>query len=167
METSLAVANAIIERANADYHPPTQMKLQKLIYFAHGWSLALYEKPLVEEQFQAWPYGPVLPSVYHEFKSFGMLGIDKLATVMVPLANGGLGWALPPIQNAAFAQPLINRIWEVFGQYSGGQLSDMTHASGSPWQVMFHSSGGARNIPIPNELIQKYFKAQMNYGAAG
>ena len=166
MEKSLAVANGIIQLGLQHSLPPTQMKLQKLMYFAHGWHLALYDAPLVDEQFQAWAYGPVIPSVYHEFKSFGMLGIDQPATILCPLSSGGFEWVAPTVQNADIVPPLLNKIWEVFGSYSGGQLSEMTHIDGSPWKMVFEQCRGARNTPIPDETIKSYFKGLMSHGNA-
>ena len=164
MEKSLAVANAMILRARAHHNPPTQMKLQKLIYFAHGWHLALYESPLVGEQFQAWPYGPVLPTVYHEFKLFGTSGIDELGTEIVTLPSGRLEWQPPHIlDSSGLINPLLDKIWEVFGKFSGGQLSDMTHATNSPWKCMRDLYGNMRDIVIPNDLIKDYFKGLMSH----
>lgn len=164
MEKALAVANAMIMRACNHQNPPTQMKLQKLIYFAHGWHLALYDGPLVDEQFQAWPYGPVLPSVYHEFKAYGISGIDKLGTEIVVLPTGGFGWDAPKIlDSSGFITPLLDKIWEVFGSYSGGQLSDMTHATNSPWKQIHDLYGNTRDVVIPDNLIKNYFKGLMSH----
>ena len=65
------VANWFLDRADKDGKPLDPMKLQKLIYFAHGWHLALTSKPLINEHPEAWAYGPVIPSIYHRFKKYG------------------------------------------------------------------------------------------------
>ena len=49
----------------------TNLKLQKLLYFAQGWFLALYDTPLFKEEIQAWIHGPVVATVYHSYKGFG------------------------------------------------------------------------------------------------
>lgn len=161
MEKSLAIANGLIRLAVQHGNPPTQMKLQKLIFFAHGWNLALYENPLVDEGFEAWKYGPVIPSVYHEFKTYGTLGIDRPGTEYVSTPNG-FEWLPPPIVDSnGTVQGLLNKIWEVFGVHSGTQLSAMTHAQNAPWSIMRAKYGDIRDIPIPNEIIKKYFKGLM------
>lgn len=48
----------------------TNLKLQKLLYYAQAWHLALRNAPLFDEDFQAWVHGPVLPSQYLRFRSF-------------------------------------------------------------------------------------------------
>ena len=68
-----AVANEFLQLQ--DKNPGSShidpMKLQKLIYYAHSWSLAVYGEPLIEEDIEAWSWGPVVRSVYLEFKDFG------------------------------------------------------------------------------------------------
>ena len=44
---------------------------QKIIYFAHMAHLALEESPMVNELFEAWEFGPVLPNLYDRVKMFG------------------------------------------------------------------------------------------------
>jgi len=72
-----AIANWFLDRSKSDGKPVDPMKLQKLIYFAHGWHLGLIRHPLVDELFEAWEYGPVVPSIYHEFKMFGSRALSQ------------------------------------------------------------------------------------------
>jgi len=52
------------------------MKLLKLTYIAHGYYLGFFEKPLIENEVQAWKYGPVIPELYHVIKRFGNGRVD-------------------------------------------------------------------------------------------
>lgn len=45
------------------------MKLQKLTFLAHGWSLALRQIPLTEEPFVLWKSGPVSKTLYEVHKN--------------------------------------------------------------------------------------------------
>lgn len=47
----------------------TPLKLQKILYFAQGWSFVWDNKPLFAETFEAWQYGPVNPKIYNYFKN--------------------------------------------------------------------------------------------------
>lgn len=160
MEKALAVANYMIQRGIDAQAPLTQMKLQKLIYFSHGWNLALYDRPLIDATFQAWKYGPVIPAVYHEFKEYGVLGITALGTEILVSPTHVFSWYSPQIvDETGMVKPLLDKIWDVFGSYSGTQLSNMTHANGSPWRIMYDTNPGGRDIEIPNDLIKNYFKS--------
>ena len=156
-----AIANYFI-RLGLEYgNPVTPMKLQKLIFFAHGWYLALAETPLLEECVQAWDHGPVFPSIYHEFKGFGNDGIDRFAC-MTTMDNGLTQTApfnLPPDPDLT---NFLNRIWEVYGNFSAIQLSNMTHEPGTPWDTAVKSAGGTvcHNLCIANDVIKSFFKQQ-------
>ncbi|HEY1718789.1 MAG TPA: type II toxin-antitoxin system antitoxin SocA domain-containing protein, partial [Verrucomicrobiae bacterium] len=57
---SIAVANRFIELAQKSDSKLTLMKLLKIVYFAHGWHLALRDKsPLIDDTVEAWKFGPV------------------------------------------------------------------------------------------------------------
>lgn len=172
MEKALAIANEIIRLAIAADNPPTQMKLQKLMFFAHGWNLALFDSPLLDEPFQAWKYGPVIPSVYQEFKNFGVLGINREGTEMAwgESHRDSISWVAPALDDPdGHVKDLLKKIWDVFGKYTGTQLSRMTHAPGTPWTLARQRYGeDSQNIPMHDSEIKKYFKGMMaqNAGSA-
>ena len=61
-----AVANFFLSKSDEI----TQMQLHKLLYYAHGWYLAVVGKPLLNEMIGAWKHGPVVPSLYYDLKKF-------------------------------------------------------------------------------------------------
>src|ERR1700738_4990459 len=75
-----AVANFFIKKSIEDHIEDFNiMKLIKTVFIAHGFYLATKDKPLINEFVQAWKYGPVIDSVYHEFKGLGHKSIKFLA----------------------------------------------------------------------------------------
>src|SRR5262245_61420633 len=74
-----AVANRFLNLARLEEKNLTPMKLQKLVYYAQGWCLGLNDCPIINEQVEAWQYGPVIPTLYHTFKEFGNGAITALA----------------------------------------------------------------------------------------
>lgn len=68
--TAGEVANYILDLADRDRVAVTPMKLQKLVYITYGWALALFHLQLFQEKIQAWKHGPVIPSLFHEFKVY-------------------------------------------------------------------------------------------------
>lgn len=67
----LRIAQRFLEIAKSSGKTIDPLKLQKLVYLAHGWNLAFTGQPLVEESFQAWKYGPVSPKLYDKYKKYG------------------------------------------------------------------------------------------------
>lgn len=60
----------------------TPLKLQKILYFAQGWSFVWDNKPLFAETFEAWQYGPVNPKIYNYFKKYGRNEIPKKEEIL-------------------------------------------------------------------------------------
>ena len=54
----------------------TPLALQKILYFIQGIYMALFDKPLYEEDCMAWTHGPVYEDVYNLFKDFKYNPID-------------------------------------------------------------------------------------------
>jgi uncharacterized phage-associated protein len=123
-----AVANYFIETAKREWEQLSAMKIQKLVYFAHGWYLALYNEPLLDEKIEAWRYGPVVPSLYHEFKFYGSGNIDYATDID---AGDGFRIITPKIPNDRMLKAFLDRVWEVYGDFSAVQLSNMTHEPNS------------------------------------
>lgn len=65
------IAKYFLRLANDTGSFISNLKLQKLVYYAQAWHLAIYDEPLFEEDFEAWIHGPVIPALYQKYKSFG------------------------------------------------------------------------------------------------
>ena len=69
---TIELANFILSLDQSEEADITPMKLQKLLYFAHGYHLAVFGNPLIiGEDFEAWKDGPVVKGIYESFSSFG------------------------------------------------------------------------------------------------
>ena len=153
-----AIANYFISKYGKAGISP--LKLQKLVYLSHGWYLGIVEKELVDDEYaEAWQYGPVFASLYHEFKEFGSGHINRKATDI----DDGFDLITPYVdKNDSRTIKLLNRVWKVYGKYSAGQLSSITHRNDSPWDQIRKDNQDKRNIHIPNSLIKKYYKKLAN-----
>jgi len=172
MYDALAIANYFLDLAKADGKRLDPMQVQKLVYFAHGWNLAIKNEPLVSERVQAWRYGPVIPSVYHAFKKYGNGTIEgNAAECQLPQESWFTqGWSTEiPFsirdngdeQKNQFTERLLERVWRAYGGFSGIQLSNITHEPGSPWDKAWNGSGGGlRSSVIGDDVIREYFMNQ-------
>ena len=107
--------------------------------------LGLYQQGLSLRPVEAWKYGPVIPDVYHSLKRYGR----DLVTQPI----GHFGSDFDDIE-----EDLIQQVFDIYKPFSGIELSQMTHAEGTPWSVTWHRYG--RNSIIPNELIEEHFSKQ-------
>ena len=141
--TARSVAKYLIARAAQEGHPLTNMDVLKLLYYAQGWFLSLYDQPLFDEELEAWPDGPVQKAIYGEYKSYGYSQIADIPEVPT----------LPePIKDH------LNHIVSVFGVCGGPMLRAMTHSE-DPWlNTRGDLSPDERSSRvIQKEDIQDYF----------
>ena len=118
----------------------TNLRLQKMLYFAQGWMMMRYGKPLFSESIEAWQLGPVVPTCYNWYKGFG---------------KNHLRAEMPP--RNAFTNDeyeLLLDTWNELSKYSTSQLVSMTHESGSPWDTVWNHS---KERAITNEQIREFF----------
>lgn len=157
-----AIANYFLDLAESEKIPIEPLKLQKLVYFAHGWYLAFTGKPLLNEFVEAWQYGPVIPDLYHAFKHYGSQPITGRA-FSVQFEGSKIRTFVPRVDDVAandtldFTKNLLNRVWNVYKSFTGIQLSSMTHQPGSPWSQTRTETQGMKNADISNDRIRQYF----------
>lgn len=142
------VANNILLNAQASGSPITPMQLQKVVYFAHGWSLGTGLGPLTSTPFFAWEYGPVNREIYQAFRHYGALPIERPA----PLSTT----AKLLLEIDETHASLIAEIYDTYGHLSASQLVHLTHANGTPWHEVWRDGAG-RNELISDELTKAHF----------
>ena len=170
--SAIAVANAFIEKAKErGIKDITPMKLQKLVFYAHAWSLVMSNKPLVNDKVFAWPYGPVIESIYHEFKGFGSKNITSPGTEFVwdddPNATVRAKYVAPSIpESDSLSQSLVDYVLEAYGDQDAIALSNLTHRPGSAWHTIMEQNGGGepRNLIIPNDVIKECTARELGLG---
>jgi len=144
------VANYFLDLAWRDGVPIDPLKLQKLVYLAHGWSLVLLKRPLIREPFEAWNYGPVVPSLYRAFQKFGASPITEHAPEE-PMGN--------PYGLDDQTKSLLDAVWGTYRKLNAIQLSMFTHEPGYAWDLTRRNGHMFPwgSSPIPNELIANEF----------
>jgi len=110
-------ANFLLSESRERGEVLTNLKLQKLLYYAQAWHLALRDEPLFSEDFQAWVHGPVLPSQYARFRDYQWRPIDA------DLARPDLAEDL---------RYFMGEIVDAFGAETAVALELMTHRE-LPW----------------------------------
>ena len=120
----------------------SNLKLQKLCYYAQGFSLAIHDRPLFDEAIVAWQHGPVVRELWDVYRANGARGIEKPET-----------WDFSRF--APEDLDVMNEVYEVFGQYSAWKLRDMTHEE-PPWKET------PINGVILHDKLRKYFRTRVS-----
>jgi len=144
--TSTVVAKYILSRALEDRIVINMTKLQKLLYISYGVYLAVKKERLTNEGPRAWPYGPVFPTAREkllkiDFENFDISKDDDCKDIL----------ADEEMKN------LITLVFKTFGTWSAGQLTEWSHADGSPWDLTKRGDNFKWSLPIPDEYIKTFF----------
>lgn len=137
---AIAIAKWFVDRANKEFVDEgvseglTNLKLQKLLYFAQAVSLSLKDKPIFKEKIMAWKFGPVVAEVYHALKDFknGPVEITGKTESLTPEAAS-----------------LLEDVWSVYGKYAAHELVNITH-NHLPWKSVYFSDKEDKEITVDN-----------------
>ena len=141
----------------------TPMQVIKLAFISHGYALALADKPLLSEPAEAWKYGPVIPSLYHALKTYGLSPVDRTIYCWTPASgpDGQERWGF--IRNKVGPlHAIVDRVIETHGHMSGSELSKLTHKKGTPWRN--HWKAGRIGAIIPDGEIRDYYRRLVDAG---
>ncbi len=119
----------------------SNLKLQKLLYYAQGFHLALYGDELFNDPIEAWTHGPVVASVYRHYKEYGAAAIPRVTDVdKSNLSDKSI--------------QLLVDVYEAYGQFTAWKLRNMTHDE-PPWKDT------PQNTIISHSSLMTYFKTQI------
>lgn len=153
---STQIANEFLRRAEKEGIELTHMQLQKLVYLAHGWTLAVLDQPLVSDSAEAWDYGPVFRDLYRSLRRYGPKPVTHLIRQkdLIPFPFEDRN----EVVSAEFSDPekaVIDEVFRVYGRLPAFKLSALTHESDTPWAEVYGRHG--KNAPISNQAIKNYF----------
>ena len=151
------VANFVLDRAFEERHPVTQMKLQKLVYIGYGWTLAVLDRKLFDEPIHAWKHGPVIRSLYDEFKHYRARPIDR-HSMDFDFESSRIDFPRIPGDDED-VNLVLDKVWNVYKNFKAATLRNKTHEPGSPWQQTYRP--GERDSVIPDELIRNHFESKI------
>ena len=134
------IAKFIIQKSQT---PISNLKLQKLLYYAQGWHLGIYEEPIFTEQIQAWIHGPVVPAVFQTYREFKWTPISVDPT--------------PVKMNASTSKHVLG-ILGAFGKFTASQLEAISHKE-DPWikaRKGFDPKSPSKAV-ITHDSMKRYF----------
>lgn len=113
------VANYVIQHFIDSKHPIPNLLLIKMLYYLQADSLRLNGETLFNEQIEKWGYGPMIPDIYSNFKSYGAAPIASTMEYVL-LDNDGSWKLINPTdrtlapQDTRMIDPLVDEIFDRF-----------------------------------------------------
>lgn len=144
-----AIANEFLKLAEASGASITNLKILKICYIAQGLSLSILGRAAFSESIEAWKYGPVIPSLYHEFKRFAATPIKDYRS-----SEMNVNYEFEEnILNDGQLKGIAELTWNLYGDMSAEMLVDLTHQNGTPWAITRLNNKKVIN----NTLIKNYY----------
>lgn len=139
-----AAANALIRLAMKEERLLTNMEVQKHVFLAQGFCLALLDRPLYFNSTHAWQWGPVVPKLYKALQKYGSGKVVE----EIPATD-----TLDPDSEE---HKILEAVWKAYRKYTAMQLSEITHRPGTPWSKTWET---AKFGVISTELMKSYFES--------
>lgn len=123
----------------------SNLKLQKLVYYAQGVGTATRHEPLFDEPLEAWLHGPVVPDLYREYRDFGGGAIPMVSDLDIE-------------EYAPEDRMILDDVYDFYGQYSAWRLREMTHQE-APWKDAYEQD---RNNVIAIDALVNHFNDEVD-----
>lgn len=142
------VADYLIAASHQHGDPVSNLKLQKLLYYAQAWHLALFDRPLYEEPIQAWVHGPVVYPVYRQYKDWAWQPIDQDPEI-------------PDLDQST--KDHLDEVMRTYGTMTAYALECLTHEE-HPWlnARVGLAMDEPSNAVISHADMRSYYRAQVN-----
>lgn len=144
--TAKQIANYFLAKTNEEEGDLiSNLKLQKLCYYAQGVGLAVRGAPMFYERLEAWLHGPVVPELYREYRAYGSSAIPTISDLDV----------------SAYAhadRAILDDVFDFYGQYSAWRLRQMTHQE-APWKDAYIDGN---NAIITHDSLKIYFDNEIS-----
>lgn len=151
-----AISNKVLDLTDELGFGISNLSLNKVIFFVHAHFLIDWDKKLVDQEFEAWKYGPVCADVFHSFKKFE----SKFITERARYINFATGETVIP--NAVLSEEeniYFREITSFYARIPSGKLVDMSHVNGGPWDKTWnHDTLTNPGMVIPDRVIAEFFR---------
>lgn len=156
-EDARGLSNLVLDNFDPEYFQISNLKLNKVLYYMHGFYLARFGSKLIRNHIEAWENGPVVRVVFDAFKQNGRHPIANRALIYdYILDRDDVAQAL---ERPAEERDYLLRIAQYYVKFTAGQLVELTHQPGTPWfRARQPDDEDARfRNRIPDEWISNFF----------
>ncbi len=149
----------IVKVAGDEAAPLNLLKLQKLVYYAQAWHLAIHDKPLFEGRFQAWVHGPLNRALFDRFAAQKTL----YSAVDTSDIQADFDMNRVPVESQRF----LDTVLDEYAGLTGSQLEEMTHNE-QPWIEARQGYRPSQRCEkeISQETMRRFYRQRMTSQAA-
>ena len=127
------VARFIVRKYIADGNPVTNMKLQKMLYYAWVGYYRRFGDYLFRDDICAWRYGPIVPKVHREYRIYAGMPILRSAE---------------PAEMDSRVTDFLTRFADDHAGFTASELVNLTQRDGYPWDLVYREGEKYTRIPF-------------------
>ena len=143
---AIDVAKYFLYKANQEGDLITNLKMQKLLYYAQAWYLVNFGKPLFDDHILAWNLGPVVKSVYNEYKEFRHTPI---------MFEEDFGENIKQFDKDDLR--FLDDFYDQFSCYSAHDLVNMSHSE-DPWKKAYKTASQIIDLKLMKDFYTKLYE---------
>ena len=143
---ALDVTKYFLYKVNQEGDLITNLKMQKLLYYAQAWYLVNFDKPLFDDQILAWNFGPVVKSVYDVYKEFRHTPIIFEEDFEENIK-----------QFNKYDLRFLDEFYDQFSCYSAHDLINLSHNE-APWKKAHKTASQAIDIGSMKDFYTKLYE---------
>ncbi len=140
---ALDVAKYILNKCTNDNHPISNLQLQKILYYIQHDFLVRNNKPLFDDDFEAWKFGPAIPVVYYRYCGAGGMKLNETYNISLNFFNKD--------------KIKLDKIIEDKRKLDPWTMVRQTHAEGKAWDIVFKDGAGFREIINKQDIKDNAF----------
>jgi|GEM_PF-1654662 len=143
MYNPITLAHYFVRKSIETNTPITPYKVEFMVYFAHGWNLAIDNRALIDEDVKAWRHGPVIVSInkfYSKSKEKIQKTVDELALNDIKLMH----------------REFLDGIWSYYSHLNEVEMVSLCLEPGTPWYVTYEKS--SKELTIEPQKIKQHYK---------
>jgi uncharacterized phage-associated protein len=154
---AIDVADYIVDYCNKTGKKISHLQLQKILYFCEAHYL-IKDKNLFEDDISKWRLGPVVESVYHEYKTFGSSNITYVPNKLILDSDGSFKRvSFNPNAIEEQDKDTINKIVDKYIKFGPFELVNATHKH-KPWERDEHFINSGVDLTYDKEELKKFFQ---------
>lgn len=165
---AMIVADYIVANSIAgEYHRKVNnLELQKYLYFLNARFLVETGEPLFQDDIEKWKFGPVIPTVYHEYKNFGAASINAVSNhETLQIVDGKVVFVEKPSNFNCLkseVKRIINETVNSLSMIDRFDLVEKTHTHTEWKKDELRIMNGERHLKYSNDGIKEYFSNNVN-----
>lgn len=132
----------------------TNIKLNRLVYIAHGWSLGFLHEPLVADDAEVWKYGPTFSRLFYWIDSRLEYPGDVISEPDFFTEKIGADCIAEQDEQTC---RLLRHVCGIYMEKTVAELILLTYSDGSPWW----QSRWQEQLIIPDKAIQNYYEKRI------